>query len=350
MKKKHGILWYIVVFPFIAPFYLAYYIFLFFISLSIYMIQLPFRICQICFKQIVQLFKIPFSHKETVTNGIEYEQYCANYLNRHGYRNAKVTKASGDHGVDVIAYRRGKKYAVQCKYYSSPVGNKAIQEVYTGIALYDCNHGIVITNSTFTKQAKAEASKLGIKLMPMVEPQGKLFPVKSILAFIIFILFLVYPKEVIIFLSIILFMILVYYLGRRTYLKMKYKVPEQETFNSEWDLEEKQPSTEIEPTLTFENTVEKDLSYISEVDPYTTLNQEKCEEKIITEQLTEQVSEQVSNHDRSETKHKEPKRSNNSSRSITTKPKPTLSRYDLERYAVMCNADLEHKDEMEQYK
>lgn len=293
MKKKHGILWYIVVFPFIAPFYLAYYIFLFFISLSIYMIQLPFRICQICFKQIVQLFKIPFSHKETVTNGIEYEQYCANYLNRHGYRNAKVTKASGDHGVDVIAYKRGKKYAVQCKYYSSPVGNKAIQEVYTGIALYDCNHGIVITNSTFTKQAKAEASKLGIKLMPMVEPQGKLFPVKSILAFIIFILFLVYPKEVIIFLSIILFMILVYYLGRRTYLKMKYKVPEQ---------------------------------------------------------ITKQVSEQVSNHDCSETKHKEPKCSNNSSRSITTKPKPPLSRYDLERYAVMCNADLEHKDEMEQYK
>lgn len=257
------------------------------------MIQLPFRICQICFKQIVQLFKIPFSHKETVTNGIEYEQYCANYLNRHGYRNAKVTKASGDHGVDVIAYKRGKKYAVQCKYYSSPVGNKAIQEVYTGIALYDCNHGIVITNSTFTKQAKAEASKLGIKLMPMVEPQGKLFPVKSILAFIIFILFLVYPKEVIIFLSIILFMILVYYLGRRTYLKMKYKVPEQ---------------------------------------------------------ITKQVSEQVSNHDCSETKHKEPKCSNNSSRSITTKPKPPLSRYDLERYAVMCNADLEHKDEMEQYK
>lgn len=293
MKKKHGILWYIVVFPFIAPFYLAYYIFLFFISLSIYIIQLPFRICQICFKQIVQLFKIPFSRKETVTNGIEYEQYCANYLNRHGYRNAKVTKASGDHGVDVIAYKRGKKYAVQCKYYSSPVGNKAIQEVYTGIALYDCNHGIVITNSTFTKQAKAEASKLGIKLMPMVEPQGKLFPVKSILAFIIFILFLVYPKEVIIFLSIILFMILVYYLGRRTYLKMKYKVPEQ---------------------------------------------------------ITKQVSEQVSNHDCSETKHKEPKCSNNSSRSITTKPKPPLSRYDLERYAVMCNADLEHKDEMEQYK
>lgn len=293
MKKKHGILWYIVVFPFIAPFYLAYYIFLFFISLSIYIIQLPFRICQICFKQIVQLFKIPFSRKETVTNGIEYEQYCANYLNRHGYRNAKVTKASGDHGVDVIAYKRGKKYAVQCKYYSSPVGNKAIQEVYTGIALYDCNHGIVITNSTFTKQAKAEASKLGIKLMPMVEPQGKLFPVKSILAFIIFILFLVYPKEVIIFLSIILFMILVYYLGRRTYLKMKYKVPEQ---------------------------------------------------------ITKQVSEQVSNHDCSEIKHKEPKCSNNSSRSITTKPKPPLSRYDLERYAVMCNADLEHKDEMEQYK
>lgn len=40
---------------------------------------------------------------------------------------AKVTKESGDQGVDIIAERNSKIYAIQTKRYSSPEGNKAIQ-------------------------------------------------------------------------------------------------------------------------------------------------------------------------------------------------------------------------------
>ena len=71
---------------------------------------------------------------------------------------------SGDQGVDIIAYKRFSKYAVQCKYYSYPVGNKAVQEVYAGGKYYDCDRCIVMTNGTFTKAAISAANKLDVKL------------------------------------------------------------------------------------------------------------------------------------------------------------------------------------------
>lgn len=43
--------------------------------------------------------------------------------------------------------------AIQCKLYSAPVGNKAVQEVHAGKAHYQCDVGVVATNSTFTKAA-----------------------------------------------------------------------------------------------------------------------------------------------------------------------------------------------------
>ena len=76
----------------------------------------------------------------------------------------KLPKKSGDQGVDIIAYKHFSKYAVQCKYYSYPVGNKAVQEVYAGGKYYDCDRCIVMTNGTFTKAAISAANKLDVKL------------------------------------------------------------------------------------------------------------------------------------------------------------------------------------------
>lgn len=65
-------------------------------------------------------------------NGHKFEYKCARMLRRKGFHHVEVTKKSGDQGVDIIAYKHFSKYAVQCKYYSYPVGNKAVQEVYAG--------------------------------------------------------------------------------------------------------------------------------------------------------------------------------------------------------------------------
>ena len=45
---------------------------------------------------------------------------------------AHATQGSGDQGKDVIAKRDGVSSAIQCKLYSKPVGNKAVQEALAG--------------------------------------------------------------------------------------------------------------------------------------------------------------------------------------------------------------------------
>lgn len=97
-------------------------------------------------------------------NGHKYEHRCAQMLRRKGFHHVEVTKKSGDQGVDIIAYKHFSKYAIQCKYYSYPVGNKAVQEVYAGGKYYDCDRCIVMTNGTFTKAAISAANKLDVKL------------------------------------------------------------------------------------------------------------------------------------------------------------------------------------------
>ncbi len=101
---------------------------------------------------------------DDVLTGHDYEHYVASIMSGFGWV-AKVTKGSGDHGADVIAERSGVRIAVQCKYYSSPVGNKSVQEAYSAKGFYDCNHACVITNSSFTPSARKAAAKLGVSLL-----------------------------------------------------------------------------------------------------------------------------------------------------------------------------------------
>lgn len=65
-------------------------------------------------------------------------------------------------GLGVIAYRDGVKYGIQCKCYSSDIGNKAVQEAFAGKTYYNCHVAAVLTNRHFTKSAKelAENNKV----------------------------------------------------------------------------------------------------------------------------------------------------------------------------------------------
>lgn len=98
-------------------------------------------------------------------DGKKYEYKVAGYLRRRGFRKVRVTKASNDYGVDVIAYKRRQKYAVQCKYYSKPVGVHAVQQVVGGMRYYDCDRAIVVTNNSFTRQAYELAEKNDVILI-----------------------------------------------------------------------------------------------------------------------------------------------------------------------------------------
>ena len=97
-------------------------------------------------------------------SGLEFETFVGELLKTLGYSGVQVTKSSGDQGVDVLAVKDGKKYAIQCKNYSSPLNNKPIQEVTTGKAIYGCDIGVVLTNSTFNQNAIEAASATGTLL------------------------------------------------------------------------------------------------------------------------------------------------------------------------------------------
>lgn len=97
-------------------------------------------------------------------DGHEFEHFCASVLEKNGFSNVEVTKGSGDQGIDIIAYKDGIKYGIQCKCYSSDVTNKAVQEAIAGKEFYNCHVGTVLTNRYFTKSAKELAEKTGILL------------------------------------------------------------------------------------------------------------------------------------------------------------------------------------------
>lgn len=103
-------------------------------------------------------------HEMDLMEGHEFEHYCADLLRSHGFQEVEVTKESGDYGVDILAEREGITYAIQCKCYSSPVGIKAIQEVYAGRDYYERMVGVVMTNQYFTAPAVKFARKLKIIL------------------------------------------------------------------------------------------------------------------------------------------------------------------------------------------
>ena len=66
--------------------------------------------------------------------------------------------------ADVIAYKEKVKYGIQCKCYSSDIGNKAVQEAFSGARFYDCHVPVVLTNQHFTKSAIELASKNNVIL------------------------------------------------------------------------------------------------------------------------------------------------------------------------------------------
>ncbi len=100
-----------------------------------------------------------------VSDGHAYEHFVAEMFRKAGVR-ATVTQGSGDNGADILLVTAdGETLVAQCKWYTSPVGNKAVQEVYSAMGIYDASQAWVVTNSSYTVAAKAAANKLGVLLI-----------------------------------------------------------------------------------------------------------------------------------------------------------------------------------------
>uniref|UniRef100_UPI004055F7ED restriction endonuclease n=1 Tax=Acetatifactor sp. TaxID=1872090 RepID=UPI004055F7ED len=97
-------------------------------------------------------------------DGHDFEYYCADLLKKNEFQRVEVTPGSADYGIDIIAWKNGVKYGIQCKRYSGSVGWRAVEEAHAGAIYYGCDKAVVLTNSMFTKQAVNGASKIGVLL------------------------------------------------------------------------------------------------------------------------------------------------------------------------------------------
>ncbi|MBR1382317.1 MAG: restriction endonuclease [Ruminococcus sp.] len=119
-----------------------------------------------------QLGKVSYASSHSIleavdnmsSHGLDFELFTVDILKKNGFEEAKATQSSGDYGIDVIAKKDGISYAIQCKCYSKPVGNKAVQEAYSGKSFYDCMIAVVFTNNYFTKAAKETAQRTNVLL------------------------------------------------------------------------------------------------------------------------------------------------------------------------------------------
>lgn len=110
-------------------------------------------------------------------SGVEFEKVCQQLVENMGFE-TKTTKASGDGGIDLIAYNHqpllSGKYIIQCKRYSGSVGEPIIRDLYGVVTSERANKGILMTTGVFTKSANVFADGKPIELIDGVAMQSLL--------------------------------------------------------------------------------------------------------------------------------------------------------------------------------
>lgn len=108
-------------------------------------------------------------------SGVEFEKVCQQLVENMGFE-TETTKASGDGGIDLIAYNRqpllSGKYIIQCKRYTGSVGEPIIRDLYGVVMSERANKGILMTTGTFTKSAVNFADGKPIELIDGVAMQN----------------------------------------------------------------------------------------------------------------------------------------------------------------------------------
>ena len=93
-----------------------------------------------------------------------FEKYVGRIYILQGYKVEHIG-GTGDQGVDLIAIDDQIRIAVQIKRYDleNRVGVTAVQEVFTGKAIHNCQEAAIVTTSAYTKAALEMAEQLQIR-------------------------------------------------------------------------------------------------------------------------------------------------------------------------------------------
>ena len=95
---------------------------------------------------------------------VAFEHRCADILRERGW-DARPVGGAGDQGADVIASANGRTLVVQCKRWSRPIGNKAVQEAAAARSFYRAQMAAVVGTAPFTESARELADATDVLLM-----------------------------------------------------------------------------------------------------------------------------------------------------------------------------------------
>jgi restriction system protein len=112
-------------------------------------------------KQLDEGHQVEFANS---MSGADFERFCADELMRAGWR-VQLIGASGDQGGDLIAEKDGLRVMIQCKKYSSPIGNTAVQEAFAGMRHHEASAACVVSNARYTTGARQLAASTGVYLL-----------------------------------------------------------------------------------------------------------------------------------------------------------------------------------------
>ncbi|WP_051412203.1 restriction endonuclease [Halonatronum saccharophilum] len=96
-------------------------------------------------------------------SGEEFELFLKLLFTKLGYKTTLIG-CRGDQGADLIIEKENDKIVIQAKRYKGNVGNKAVQEVLSARAYYECNGAMIVTNSHFSPAAIELARSKGNKV------------------------------------------------------------------------------------------------------------------------------------------------------------------------------------------
>lgn len=89
-------------------------------------------------------------------DGVQFENLIYKLLVNMGF-DVETTKTTGDGGIDLVAYNKQPiikgKYIIQCKRWSSSVGEPILRDLYGAMTHERASKGILITSGTFTQSA-----------------------------------------------------------------------------------------------------------------------------------------------------------------------------------------------------
>jgi len=90
-------------------------------------------------------------------DGIEFERFIADLLPSQGYKHVRLTNYF-DFGCDIVAEKEDVVWGIQVKRHNDKVGRSAVQQAVAGLRPHKCDRAMVITNNSFTSQARSLAA------------------------------------------------------------------------------------------------------------------------------------------------------------------------------------------------